>query len=351
MQSSNALLQLTESGLYCPAGDFYIDPWKPVERAIITHGHSDHCRWGMERYLTAEPGLQVLRTRLGNDAKIDTVPYGEKLTVNGVKVSLHPAGHLLGSAQVRIEDGQTWVVTGDYKTEHDPTCAPFELQKCHGFVTESTFGLPIYRWKPDREVFDGIDAWWAANQAEGKCSVLTGYSLGKAQRLLAGVGQLGPIVVHGAIARMNEAYRWAGVPLPKVQTTHELKRGFDFGQALVVAPPGATATPWIRRFGETSTAFASGWMAIRGIRRRMSIDRGFVLSDHVDWPSLHATIDATGAEDVWVTHGYAPQVVRYLTEHGKNAKVLPTRFTGEEAEAAPDDKELAIEGPPTKGEA
>lgn len=322
-----SLLQLTESGLYCPAGDFYVDPWAPVARAIITHGHSDHCRWGMERYLTAEPGLQVLRTRLGPEAGIDVLPYGEVVTINGVKVSLHPAGHLLGSAQVRIEDqGRVWVVSGDYKVEPDPTCAQFEPLKCHGFVTETTFGLPVYRWRPDREIFADIAAWWAQNQAARRCSVLTGYSLGKAQRLLAGVPQLGPIVVHGAIARMNEAYRWAGVKLPEAKTTHELKREFDYSQALVVAPPGAVATPWARQFGERSTAYASGWMAVRGIRKRMAVDRGFVLSDHVDWPALMITIEATGAEEVWATHGYAGQVVRYLGERGFSAKVLPTRF-------------------------
>lgn len=325
-------LQLTESGLYCPAGDFYIDPWRPVERAIVTHGHSDHCRWGSERYLVAEPGLQVARLRLGPEARIETIPYGQRVTLNGVKVSLHPAGHILGSAQVRIEDGQTWVVTGDYKTEPDQTCAPFEPLKCHGLVTESTFGLPIYRWRPDAEVFAEIDAWWAANQAAGRCSVITGYSLGKAQRILAGLGDRGPIVVHGAISRINDAYKWAGVKLPKVQTVHELKRGFDFGQAMVVAPPGAIATPWIRRFGDCSTAFASGWMAIRGVRRRSSVDRGFVLSDHIDWPALTATIDASEAEEVWVTHGYASTVVRFLSEQGRTAKVLPTHFTGEEEE-------------------
>lgn len=321
------LLQLTESGLYCPTGDFYVDPWAPVPRAIVTHGHSDHCRWGMERYLTAESGLQVLRTRLGPDARIDVIPYAEVVTINGVRVSLHPAGHLLGSAQVRIEDrGNVWVVSGDYKVEPDPTCAPFEPLKCHGFVTETTFGLPVYRWKPDREVFAEVAAWWAGNQAAGRCSVLTGYSLGKAQRLLAGVPPLGPIVVHGAIARMNEAYRWAGVKLPDTKTTHELKRGFDYSQALVLAPPGAVGTPWARQFGERSTAYASGWMAVRGIRKRMGVDRGFVLSDHVDWPALIQTIEATGAEEIWATHGYAGQVVRYLGERGRTAKVLPTRF-------------------------
>lgn len=343
------LLQLTESGLYCSAGDFYVDPWAPVERAIVTHGHSDHCRWGMERYLTAEPGLQVLRTRLGPEARIDSVPYGELLTINGVKVSLHPAGHVLGSAQVRIEDGKTWVVTGDYKLAPDRSCAPFEPLKCDVLVTESTFGLPIYRWKPSEEIFAEIDAWWAANQAAGKCSVLAGYALGKAQRLLAGVSDIGPIVVHGAVARVNEAYAWAGVQLPKATTTHEHKRGFEYSKALVVAPSSALATPWIRRFGDVSTAYASGWMAIRGVRRRMGVDRGFALSDHVDWSALMETIDASGAEEVWVTHGYAPAVVRYLTESGRRARVLPTRFTGEDEEEGATVGEASA-SPPSEGE-
>jgi len=318
-----AVLEVTESGLYCPAGDFYIDPSRRVDRAVITHGHSDHCRWGMGRYLCAEPGLAVLRLRLGRDAPIDPVPYGEALTINGVKVSLHPAGHILGSAQVRVEiGGEVWVVAGDYKTEKDATCAPFELVRCHGFVTESTFGLPIFRWRPQSEVFGDIDRWRQQNLEAGKCSVLLGYSLGKAQRLLAGLADRGPVVVHGAIDEVNQAYRWAGVGLPRTETTREHKRGHSYSGSTVVAPPGSESSAWLRSLGPCSIAFASGWMALRSRLKSPGLDAGFVLSDHVDWTSMLEVIDATSAEQIWVTHGYTDSGVKHLAERGKSARKL-----------------------------
>jgi len=337
------LLKLTPSGFYCEVGNFYVDPWVPVERAIITHAHSDHARWGMDRYLCASPGLAVLRARMGDEAKIDTLEYGEATTLNGVKVSLHPAGHILGSSQVRIEDkGEIWVVSGDYKTEADPTCAHFEPVKCHTFITESTFGLPIYRWPAEREVFDQINTWWRKNQGAGRTSVLYGYTLGKAQRIIAGVDpSIGPFFVHGAVQRMNEGYRWAGVKLPKTTLATQQAKGFDWSQALIVAPPSANGTPWLRRFGEIATGFASGWMQIRGTRRRRAVDRGFVLSDHADWPSLLSVIAATGAEHAWVTHGYSNILARYLTEQGLKAEVASTRFVGESLEADEEEDEAS----------
>src|SRR5579859_2077330 len=262
------LLKLTPSGLYCESGDFYIDPWLPVERAVVSHAHSDHARWGMERYLCATPGLAVLRTRMGDEAKIDSLEYGEGVTVNGVKVTLFPAGHILGSAQVRVEDrGEVWVVSGDYKTDPDPTCTPFELVKCHTFVTESTFALPIYRWPSERAVFEQVDSWWRANQSSGLTSLIFGYTLGKTQRIIAGVdASIGPIFAHGAVLSMNLGYLWAGVKLPQARLATQQSKGFDWSKALVVAPPSANGTPWLRRFGQISTAFASGWMQIRGAR-------------------------------------------------------------------------------------
>ncbi|HSI74131.1 MAG TPA: ligase-associated DNA damage response exonuclease [Fimbriimonas sp.] len=325
------LLDLTDCGLYCSQGDFYVDPWKPVDRAIITHAHSDHARWGMGRHLCAKPGAGVLRQRVGTDAKIDTVAYGESFVHNGVKVSLHPAGHILGSAQIRIEhNGEVWVVSGDYKTEADPTCEPFELVRCNTFITESTFGLPIYRWLPEKTVFDQIHAWWRGNQAAGKASILEGYALGKAQRALAGLDpSIGPIFIHGAVKTLTDAYLAEGVRLPETKLIVDAPNGFDWSRAMIVAPPGAHATPWGRKFGDQSAAFLSGWMRIRGTRRRKAVDRGFVLSDHVDWPALLNTIEATGAERVWVTHGYSSVVARYLQDKGLDAKVLPTRWEGE----------------------
>jgi putative mRNA 3-end processing factor len=323
---------MTDSGLFCPAGDFYIDPWRPVERAVVTHAHSDHARWGMQHYLCSARGEGVLRNRVGDDASIQALEYGEAIAMNGVRVSLHPAGHILGSAQIRMElDGYVAVVSGDYKTEADPTTDAFEPIRCHLFVTESTFGLPIYRWPAQRVVFDAINAWWRANQAEGKASLLMGYALGKAQRALSGVdSDIGPIFVHGAVKPLNDAYRREGVALPPTSVVGDVDRGYDWSKALIVAPPSAAGTPWMRRFGDTSTAFLSGWMAIRGARRRRAVDRGFVLSDHVDWPSLLASIEATEAETVWVTHGYSATVVRYLTEQGMDAEILTTAWEGEQ---------------------
>jgi putative mRNA 3-end processing factor len=323
------MLRMTADGMYCEAGGFHVDPWRPVDRAVITHAHGDHARPGSRGYLCSREGEGVTRTRLGLDARIRAVGWGEAVDVNGVRVSLHPAGHILGSAQVRVEHrGEVWVVSGDYKVEPDPTCTPFEPVRCHTFVTESTFGLPIYRWAPDREVFDAIDAWWRRNREEGRASLLFAYALGKAQRLLAGVdASIGPILAHGAVARLNEAYRAAGVALPAA--ANPLGRGDAPEGALIVAPPSAQGTPWTRRFGAASTAFASGWMRVRGQRRRRGVDRGFVLSDHVDWPSLLAAIDATGAGRVQVTHGYRDAVVRWLLERGLEAEAIASRWEGE----------------------
>jgi putative mRNA 3-end processing factor len=333
------LLQLTDAGLYCPAGDFYIDPWRPVTRAVVTHAHADHARRGSSAYLVARAGERVFRTRLGHDAPLQCAEYGEIVSVNGVEVSLHPAGHILGSAQVRVaHQGEVWVVSGDYKTEPDPTCAAFEPVRCHTFVSESTFGLPIYRWPPQAEVFGEINAWWRANQAAGKASILYGYALGKAQRLLAGLDAgIGPIFTHGALVQLTDDYRASGVTLPETRYVGNMERGFDWSQALILAPPSAHGTPWMRKFGLAASGFASGWMRIRGTRRRRAVDRGFVLSDHADWPGLLGAIQATGATRVWATHGYAAVLARWLQEHGYEAAVVQTRFEGEgEAEAETD---------------
>ena len=329
------LLETTDRGLYCAAGDFYIDPWLPVERAIITHAHGDHASWGCKSYVGSKDGERVMRTRLGADASITAVPFGEGFSRNGVQLSLHPAGHILGSAQIRVEHrGEVWVVSGDYKTEPDPTCAPFEPVRCHTFITESTFGLPIYRWAPQRETFAEIRAWWRSNAAAGRASVLFAYALGKAQRLLAGFVEApeGPIYTHGAVERLNQDYRATGVALPATTYAGSMPRGHDWSGSLIVAPPSARGSTWLRRFGSHSTAFASGWMRIRGTRRRRSVDRGFALSDHVDWPSLLGAIAATGAESIMVTHGYRDAVVRWLREHGMAAQSLASHWEGEPEE-------------------
>ena len=323
-------------GLYCPQGDFYIDPWRPVGRAVITHAHADHARTGHGHYLAAASAEGVLRARLGAHIALQSVPYGQEVTHNGVTVSLHPAGHVLGSAQVRLaHGGQTWVASGDYKVAPDATCTPFEPVRCDVFITESTFGLPIYRWRPDAEVFAEINAWWAANAAVGRASVLMCYSFGKAQRILSGVdSSIAPIVVHSAIQTLNTAYRDAGVTLPPTQLVSEVGDAGDFNRALVLCPPSAAKGPWIKRFGDFSDAFASGWMQLRGARRRGSYDKGFVLSDHADWPGLMGAIGATGANRIIVTHGSIPVMVRYLSEQGLEAGSFHTEYGNDSAEGA-----------------
>ena len=331
-------LEVTENGLFCRAGNFYIDPWRPVDRAIITHAHSDHARWGSRHYLTSRECEEVLRLRLGSDAVIEAIPFGQTINRDGVTVSLHPAGHILGSAQVRIEyRGEICVVSGDYKTEADGFLPAFEPLRCHTFVTESTFGLPIYRWQPQAEILSDVNDWWRENQSRGRTSVLFAYALGKAQRLLGGVDPtIGPIAVHGAVGRFLPAYERAGVRFPKIETDWK-----NFREAgLVVAPPSADHTPWLRKFGDCSKAFASGWMQIRGTRRRRALDRGFALSDHADWNGLLATIRATGAESIWVTHGYTGPLVRWLRENGWKAEAIKTQFEGEAENEGEADKEM-----------
>jgi putative mRNA 3-end processing factor len=311
-----ALLELTPAGLYCAAGDFYIDPWAPVSRAVITHAHADRAWPGSAAYLTARQGAELLHL----DAPIQAVDYGEPITMGDVQVSLHPAGHILGSAQVRIEHrGEVWVVAGDFNPTPDPTCAPFEPLRCHTFVTEATFALPIFRWTPEAELVADIHSWWRANQEAGRASLLFANPLGKAQRVLARLdASIGPICADPAIERFNAIYRANGIPLP---STGPPARG-----ALILAPPGTDR----RTFGTVSTALASGWMRIRGTRRRQSLDRGFVISDHADWPGLLSAIDATNAETVWVTHGFRTPLVHWLEEHGRRAVAIETRF-GESA--------------------
>ena len=277
----------------------------------------------------------MTRRRVG-PVSLQTLAFGETVSVNGVRVSLHPAGHVLGSAQVRLEHGgELWVVSGDYKLDPDPTCSPFEPVRCDTFVTESTFGLPIYRWREPHELFADVTDWWRNNRESGRASVIYAYALGKAQRILASIdASVGPIYCHGAVEALNEAYRASGVALPPTERASAQPRGHRFDGALIVAPPSAQGTPWTRRFGEQADAFASGWMQIRGVRRRRGLDRGFALSDHADWPSLLRAIDETRAERVIVTHGYSDPLVRWLNERGLRAERFETRFSGEEGSAA-----------------
>ncbi len=327
------VLTFTDRGIYCPAGDFFIDPWRPVARALITHGHADHARPEHGSYLATEAALPVVRHRLG-EINAEGIRYGEARRIGDATVSFHPAGHLPGSAQVRVEvGGQVWVASGDYKTTDDGFCEPFEPVRCHAFITECTFGLPVFTWAPQAEVAREINAWWQACADVGKTALLGAYSLGKAQRLLSLLDPIGPILTHGAVEATNEVLRGQGYSLP--DTTHvtpdlDLKA---LKTPLVIAPPSALGGQWVRRFRNASTGFASGWMRLRGIRRRRAMDRGFVLSDHADWPGLQEAIKATGAETVFATHGYTEIFARWLSEQGYDAHVVPTEFGGEADEA------------------
>jgi putative mRNA 3-end processing factor len=327
-----SLLIESPSGVFCPAGGFHVDPWGPVERALITHVHGDHARPGSQAYLCADPSRRLLERRFGTDVRVEALPYGQIITIGAVRVSFHPAGHILGSAQIRLEgsDG-VWVVAGDYKRAADPTCAPFELVPCDTFVTESTFGLPIYRWDRTDTVMAEILAWWDENRESQRTSVLFCYTIGKAQRILAELVRATdrPVFVHGAMVPMIEAYRDAGVHMLETGSVTELPKGRKFAGELVLAPLSARGTPWMRRLGVHSDAFASGLMRVRGVRRQRAFDRGFVLSDHADWPALLVTIAETRANRVLATHGYAEPLARYLREQGLDAGIMRTPSEGE----------------------
>ncbi|WP_424975101.1 ligase-associated DNA damage response exonuclease [Dinoroseobacter sp. S124A] len=331
------LLTFTEHGIYCPVGDFHIDPWRPVDRALITHGHADHARPGHARYLATEAAAPVMRHRLG-EIRLDTIRYGETRQIGGVEVSFHPAGHVPGSAQIRLAHrGQVWVVSGDYKIEEDGLSEPFEPVPCHAFITECTFGLPVFRWDPQPDVVAAIRDWWAACAAAGKTAVLGAYALGKAQRILAQLDpEQGPILTHGAVEATNRVLRDQGLILPPtVQVTAEITAKTHPG-ALVMATPSALGTPWMKRFGATETGFASGWMRMRGVRRRRGADRGFVMSDHADWPGLNSAIAETGAERIFVTHGYTSVFRKWLEDQGYDAQIVETQFEGESVETDSD---------------
>lgn len=326
------LLQLTSRGLYCPLGNFYIDPWESVETALITHAHGDHARWGMGHYISVPESEQILRKRLG-EIHLTTHPYGEKFKLGDVEVSFHPAGHILGSSQIRIEyQNEVWVFTGDFKRDADPTCPPFEVVPCDVFISEATFSLPVYRWPEFKNEVKEIYEWWQQNKAEGFNSVLCCYALGKAQRLIAGLRELTnePLWVHGTIDEMNQCYERTGVSWEHVRKVPlEVKEKFT--GAMVLCPPSAVGSSWIKRFTPERIAFASGWMRLRGNRRRKGYERGFVISDHADWPALLKTVEETGCKRVLFTHGHTEAIVRYLREAGMKAHdlKLPYDLDGE----------------------
>ena len=319
------LLQPRPEGLYCPAGDFFIDPVLPVAQAVVTHAHGDHARSGSGHYQVAAAGLGLMRERLGVEATIDAHAYGKRFAMGTVTVSLHPAGHVLGSAQVRMEHaGRVVVVYGDYKREADPTCDPFEPVPCDVFVTESTFGLPVYRWPPMDQVIEELLAWWDDCARRKVPAVLFCYALGKTQRILAELARRTERTVHlhGAMLRLVECYREAGVAMVPTEPVGESANGRDFAGELIMAPPSAAGSPWMKRFAKASTGFASGWMRIRGNRRRRGYDRGFVVSDHADWPGLLRSVEDSRASRIYVTHGDGDTLIRHLRELGHDARPL-----------------------------
>lgn len=343
--AKSKLIEFHKEGIYCPRADVFIDPWKPQKKAIITHAHADHARWGMQSYLAHEDSAEVLKLRLGQDIQLETLPYGETRSINGVNFSLHPAGHIYGSAQVRVAyKGEVWVVSGDYKTENDGFCTPFEPVKCHHFVTESTFGMPVYQWQPQKTVFDEINRWWRQNREAGKNTVLFGYSLGKAQRIIDNLDlSIGEVFLHGAIRNTNEALIKNGAPLPSLELADKDIDKSRYKGCMIVAPPSAANSSWMRKFQPYATGVCSGWMMVRGAKRRRAADRGFVLSDHADWNGLNEAVAATGAENIYVTHGYTAVYSRWLNEQGFNAQEVHTLFEGESLDSKKEEKPDAAE--------
>lgn len=326
-----SLIKFTNKGIYCKQGDFYIDPWQPVDLAVTTHGHADHVKWGNKAYLCHDLTKPILNQRLGADLKIETLPYNKQIDINGVKLSLFPAGHVIGSSQIRLEyEGEVCVVSGDYKIEYDGISTEFEPVKCHTFVSESTFGLPIYKWQPQDVIFSQIKEWISGNHDKNKTSVLVAYSLGKAQRLIKGLEGYGNIYVHNSIANLNEGFVKAGVGLPEtIRITADTKKD-DLQKGIVIVPPALAEGRWIKNLTNGATGVCSGWMQVRASRRWRSADAGFALSDHADWPGLLSAIEATEAEKVYVTHGFTSTFSKYLNEIGIESEEVKTQYGNEE---------------------
>lgn len=337
------LIKFTNKGIYCIPGKFYLDPWRPVDLAVITHGHGDHAKWGMKKYLCHHFTKPILKIRIGEDIECQSVGYNDPIMINGVKVSFHPAGHIVGSSQIRMEyKGYVTVFTGDYKVQDDGISTPFELVKCNEFITESTFGLPIYNWLTPQQYADQMQSWVALNKSQDKTSVFIGYSLGKAQRILKSVEGAGKIYVHSSIGRLNEAIESVGVHLPDYEVLDFHEDVKKVKGDIVIVPPALSDSNMIRKIPNRATAFCSGWMQIRGSRRWKSYDAGFAISDHADWNGLIDTIKATGAEKVHVTHGQIAVFTKYLNEIGINAFEVKTHFGDEEEDSKETTKEEEV---------
>jgi putative mRNA 3-end processing factor len=329
--TNKGLLVHTALGLYCPKADVYLDPWKPVKKAILSHGHADHARWGSSSYLCTPTAAPVIKYRLG-EINLETLPFGEEKLINGVSFSFHPAGHILGSAQIKVSyKGEIVVFSGDYKTANDGFSEAFEPVKCHTFITESTFGLPVYHWQDQKWVFNEMEEWCKNNRNNGQLSILYGYSLGKAQRILQGLPEsVGPIFTHSTIEAVLNVMRNQGVSLKNTIPVNEHLTRAELLSGVIIAPPAVQNSNWLKKFEPIRNGVVSGWMALRGARRRRNADKGFVLSDHADWEGLNEAISLTGAENVFVTHGYTDILSKWLIDKGLNAHPLETNFEGDE---------------------
>lgn len=339
------LIEFTSRGIFCPRGNFYIDPWFPVDYAVITHAHADHARWGMKKYLCHHFTKPILKKRISEDISVQSLDYGESITKNGVKITFLPAGHIIGSAQVKLEyKGYTAVVSGDYKLQDDGLSTPFETVKCNEFVTESTFGLPIYNWLSVEEMNLKMQNWVQQNQSNGKTSVFVGYSLGKAQRILKAVDGIDEIFVHSSIANINEGFEEVGIELPDYSVLNFSESLKDIQGKIVIVPPALLDSNVIKKIPEPATAICSGWMQVRGSRRWRSADAGFAISDHADWNALLAAIKNTGAEKIHVTHGFTDVFSKYLNELGFDANPVQTQF-GNDEEVPEKDEQIPSPNP------
>ena len=334
------LLHPTPAGLYCPPGDFYVDPVRPVDRAVVTHGHSDHARAGHGAVLATPQTLAIMAERYGEDftGRRQPAAYGEATSVNGVEIRLHPAGHVLGSAQAEVRwRGLTIVVSGDYKRRRDPTCAGFEPVPCHVFISEATFGLPVFRHPPaEAEVARLVKS---LHQFPERAHLVGAYALGKAQRIIAHLREAGwerPIYVHGALERLNALYEREGVALGPILPTRDLPKG-SLGGEVAIAPPSAIQDRWARRFAEPVAAFASGWMGVRARARQKGVELPLVVSDHADWDELTATFREVAPEEIWITHGREEGLCRWAELNGMKARAL--RLVGYDEE---DDESLEV---------
>ncbi len=329
------LISFTSKGLFCEQGDFFIDPWKPVDKALVTHAHADHSYAGMKQYLAHKLSAPIMKHRLGKNISVQEVEYSEKLSINGVKVSFHPAGHIPGSAQIRVENkGEIWVISGDYKTYDDGISTAYEAVKCHHFITESTFGLPVFNWPEPETVHADMNQWWQRCNELGQTPFIFAYSLGKAQRVLANLNpENGTILTHAAVDNTNQLLAKHGIQLPPTSVVTPEMEVKKIKNPIVVAPPGALNSSWQKRFNKPVTSVASGWAQLRGMRRRRNTDKSFVLSDHADWNGLNQAVKASESKNIYVTHGYTQIFTKYLNEQGYNAQIVKTEFTGESLES------------------